>query len=99
MLNRALQSSLPWIRHFANGLIRQTAGVVIVGERQQPPMESLHDGSYNCKPLFAVGTTYTVSVSEIQGAVHLVLLTPQPDSMWWYLSNTIDLNHFNLFDM
>jgi hypothetical protein len=62
-------------------------------------MQPLHNGSYSCKPLFGVGTAYIIPISVIQGAVHLLWLTLQPDSCWWYLSNTIDLNAFNLFYM
>jgi len=87
------------VQTFATGPIRQNAGMVIVKERHQRPMKSLHDGSDHCKPVFGVGTTYIVPLSAIQGAVHFPLLTPQPDSSWWYLSNTIDLDAFNLFYM
>jgi hypothetical protein len=84
---------------FATGLIRQTTGMVIVEERHQPPMQPVHDGSYSHKPLFVVGNTYIVPISVIQGAVHILPLTPQPGSWRWYLSNTIDLNDFNVFYM
>jgi len=88
---------LTLIQTFATGLIRQTAGMVILEERHQPPMQPLHDGSYRHKHPFGVGKTYIVPVSTIRGAVHLVPLTPQPDSSRWYSSNTINLNAFNLF--
>jgi len=84
------------VQTFATGPIRQTAGMVIVEERHQPPMQPLHNGSYSCKPLFGVGTTYIVSISAIQGAVHLLPLMPQPANSRWYLSNKIDFNAFNL---
>jgi len=84
---------------FASGLIRQTAGVVMVDERHQPQMQRLHDGSYHCEPLFSVWTTHIVPIGAIQGAVPYLLLTPQPDSSPWYLSNTINFNAFNLFYM
>jgi hypothetical protein len=90
---------LALVQTFATGPIRLTAGMVIVKERHQPPMQPLHNGRYRRKPLFGVGTTYIVPMSAIQGAVHLLPLKPQPDSSWWYLSNTIDLNAFNLFNM
>jgi hypothetical protein len=73
--------------------------MVIVEERHQPLMETLHNGSYFHKPRFSSGTTFIVPISAIQGAVHLLLLTPQQDSSAWYFSNTIDLNYFNLFYM
>ena len=95
----SVKGLLALVQTFATGPIRQTAGMVIVEERHQPPMQPLHDGSYRRKPLFGVGTTYIVPISAIQGAVHLLPLTPQPDSSRWYLSNTIDLNAFNLFYM
>jgi len=90
---------LSLVQTFATGPVRQTACMVIVEERHQPPMQPLHDGSYCRKPLVGVGTPDIVPISAIEGAVHLLPLTPQPDSSWWYLSNTIDLNAFNLFYM
>jgi hypothetical protein len=90
---------LALVQTFATGPIRHTAGMVSIEEWYQPPMQPLQDGSYRCKPLFSVGTTYIVPISTIQGAVHLLLLTPQRDSSWWYLSNTIDLNALNVFYM
>jgi len=95
----SVKGLLALVQTFATGPIRQTAGMVIVEEMHQPPMQPLHDGSYRRKPLFGVGTSYIVPISAIQGAVHLLPLTPQPDSSRWYLSNTIDLNAFNLFYM
>jgi hypothetical protein len=88
---------LALVQTFATGLIRQTAGMVIVEERHQPLMQPLPDGTYRRKPLIVFGTTYIVPVSVIQGALHLLPLTLQPDSSRWYSSNTIDLNAFNLF--
>jgi len=93
----SIKELLALVQTFATGPIRQTAGMVIVEERHQPPMQPLHDGSYHHKPLFGVRTTYIVPISLIQGAVHLLPLMLQPDSLRWYLSNTIDLNAFNLF--
>jgi len=75
---------LALVQTFATGPIRQTAGIMIVKERHQPPMQPLHDGSYHRKLLFGVGTTYIVLISAIQGAVHLPPLTPQLDSLRWY---------------
>jgi len=65
---------------FPTGPIHQTAGIVIVDGRHQPRMQPLHDGSYCCKPLCRIGTTYIILISVIQGAVHLVPLKPRPDS-------------------
>jgi len=95
----SVKGLLVLVQTFATGPIRQTAGMVLVKEMHQPPIQPLHDGSYRRKPLFCVETTYIVSICAIQGAVHLVPLTPQPDSSRWYLSNTIDLSAFNLFYM
>jgi len=75
---------LALVQTFATGPIRQTAGIMIVKERHQPPMQPLHDGSYHRKPLFGVGTTYIVLICAIQGAVHLPPLTLQLDSLQWY---------------
>ena len=87
------------VQTFATGLIHQTAGMVIVEARHEPPMQPVHDGSCRGEPLLAVGTTHIDPLSAIQWAVHLLQLRPQPDSSWWYLSNTIHLNAFNLLHM
>ena len=68
----SVKGLLALVQTFATGPICQTAGMVIVEERHQPPMQPLHDGSYRRKPLFGVGTTYIVTISTIQGAVHLL---------------------------
>jgi hypothetical protein len=81
-----------WGQTFATGLIHQTAGTVIFRKRHQPPMQSLHVGNYLRKPLCGIQITYIAPISAIPGALHLVLLTPQPDSLQWYLINMIDLN-------
>ena len=80
---------LAFVPTSATGPVHQTAGMVIVEERHQPPMQPLDDQSYRCKTHFGFSTTYIIPTSEIQGAVHLLLLMPQPDSVQWYLSNTI----------
>jgi hypothetical protein len=90
---------LALVQTFATGPICQNAGMVIVEERHQPPMQPLHDWRPHRKPLFGVRTTYIVPRSANQGAIHLLLLMPQRDRSWWYLSNTMDLNAFNLFYM
>jgi hypothetical protein len=87
------------VQTFSTGPIPQTAGMVIVEERHQPPMQPLHNRRYRGKPLFDIEPTYIVPLSAIKGAVHLLPLTPKPDSMRGYLSNTIDLNDFILFHM
>jgi len=81
---------------FATGQICHTAGMVIVEERHQPPIQPLHLGNYSWKLLFCVCTTFVVHLSTVQQHVHLLLLMPQPDSVQWYLRNTIDLNSSNL---
>jgi len=83
----------------ATGPICHTAGMVIADDRHQPPMQTLEGASYCQKPVFGIGTTYVVPISAIQGAVHLLPLTSQPDSLQWYLSHMIDLNAHNLFYM
>jgi len=87
------------VQTLATGPICKTAGIVIVEEMNQLLMQPLHNASNHHEPHFSVGTTYTVPIGIIQGAVHLLPLTPLPDSSWLYLSNTIDLNAFNLFYM
>jgi len=84
------------VRTFATGLIPQTAGMVIVEERHQPPIQPFNQGIYRPKPRFSVGTTYIVPISTIEGGVHHLLLTPHPDSLGWHLSITIHLNAFNV---
>jgi hypothetical protein len=74
---------LVFVQTFATGPIRQTAGMVIIKETHQPPMQPLNNGSYHCKLLSTVGTTYIVGKSGIQGAVHDLPLTAWPDSSWW----------------
>jgi len=95
----SMKGLLALVQTFATGPIRQIAVMVIVEERHRLLMQSLHNGSYPHKPLFGIRTTYIVPISAIQGAVHLVPLTPQPDSSRWYFSINIDLNAFNLFYM
>ena len=95
----SVKGLLALVQTFATGLIRQTAGMVIIEEKYQPLMQPLHDRCSRRKPLFGVGTTYIVPISAIQGAVHLLPLTPQPDSSRWYLSNMIGLNALNLYHM
>jgi len=85
-----------FVQRFVTGPIHQTAGMVDVEERYQPPMQSLHNGRYCGKPAFGVWTTYIVPFGRILIAGHLLLLRPQQDSMRWYLSNMIYLNAFNL---
>jgi hypothetical protein len=50
-------------------------------------------------PLFIVETTYIIAICVIEEAVHLHPLMQQLDSLWWYLSNTIDLNTLHLLYM
>jgi hypothetical protein len=70
--------------------------MVIVEKRHQPPMLSLRDGSHHHTLLHGIRTTYIVSVSVIKTDNHLLPPTLQPDSSWWYLSNTMDLDGFIL---
>jgi len=95
----SVEGLLALVHTFATGPICQTAGMLIVKERNQPPMQPLHDGRYHPQSIFGVGTTSIVPISRIQGAVHLLPLPPQPDSLRCYLSTIIDLNAFNLFYM
>jgi len=82
------------VQRFATGLIRHTAGMVIVAERHQRPMQPLYHGSYRGKPLFSVRTSYIAPIS-----LHLLPLMPQQDILRWYMSNKIDLAEFNLYHM
>jgi len=85
------------VQTFGIAVTHQTAGMVNAEKRDQHPIDCLPDGHSHCKPLLVVGTTFIVLTRAKQGAVHLVLLTPQLDSMWWYLSNRIDHNVLNRF--
>jgi len=49
----SVKGLLALVQTFATGPIRQTAGIVIVEERHQPPIQPLQDGSYCRKPLSA----------------------------------------------
>jgi len=77
----SVKGLLALVQTFATGLIHQTGGMVIVEERHQPPMQPWHNGSYCHKPVSAIGTTYIVLISTIQGAVHHLPLTLLPDSV------------------
>jgi len=55
-----IQGLLALVQTFATGPMYQPAGMVIVNERHQPPMQPLHDGSYSHKPPLSVGTTHIV---------------------------------------
>ena len=82
---------LALVQTFATGPIRQTAGILIVKDRHQASMQPLHDRSRGRKSSVGIGTTNIVHICATQCAVHLPLPMPQPDSMWWSLSNTIEL--------
>jgi hypothetical protein len=86
---------LALVQTFVTGPICQTACMVIVKERDQPPIQPCHDESYCHKPVFGIGTTYNIPSSTIQGAVNHLPLIPLPDNSQWYVSNTIDLNRSN----
>jgi len=90
-----IEGLLALVRKFGTRQIHQPAGMVIVNESHQRPMQPLHNGCYCIKPLCSVETTYIIPIRAIQGAVHFLLLTPQPDGSQWYLSNMIELNVFN----
>jgi len=93
----SIKRCLGLVQRCPKGPIRQTVGMVIVEERQQPLIQHAHDRNYHSKLYFGVGTTYIVSIRTIQLAVHFLPLILYPDSMQQYLSNTIDLHAFNLF--
>ena len=78
-----------------NILSALSPGMVIVKKRPQPPMQPLHNGSYRWKHQFGIATTFIVPLCEIQQALHLLQLMHMPDSIYWYLCITIDLNAIN----
>ena len=92
----SLQGLLALVQTVATRPIDHTAGMVIVEERYQHLMEHLHNGRQHCKSGCSVGTTYIVLICVINGAVQLLPLTAQPDSMRLYWSNMIHLNAFTL---
>ena len=61
----SVNGPLASVQMFATWPIRQTAGMVIVEEWNQPPMQSLHDGSCRRNPIFVVGTTFIIPLSAI----------------------------------
>jgi len=87
---------LAMVQTFATGPKHLNAGMVIIEQRDQPPMEPMHNGSYHRTPPVGVRMSQIIPISMIEGAVHHHPLTLQPDSMPWYLSNLIDLNALNL---
>jgi hypothetical protein len=95
----SVKELLALVLTFATGPIWLTAGMVMVEGRQQPLIQPIHDESYHCIPLVPVGTTSIIRISAIQGAVHHLPLTPQPESSWWYLPHIIDLNAAHLLYM
>jgi len=90
---------LTFFQTFATEPIRPTSERVIVLQRHQPSRKPCHDWSYCGQPASSILITHIVRISTIEGAVHLLPLTPQPDSMWWYLINTPDFNAFHMFYM
>jgi len=68
---------LDLVQTFETGLIRKTAGMLIVKQRHQPLIQPLHDGRYHCKSLFGTGTTHIIRISTIQRAVHFLLRMSQ----------------------
>jgi len=95
----SIRGLLALVQPFATGPVLMTAGMVIVDVRHQSPMQLLQDGSHCRKPLFGVGILYIILISVIQEAVHFHPVTPQPATMQRYMSNTIDLDAWNLFYM
>jgi len=95
----SVKGLLALVQTFPTAPISLTTSMMIGNERHQPLMKPLHDGSYSCNPLLGIGTTFIVPISANQGAVRPLPLMQQPDSSWWYLSNTIDFDAFNLYFM
>ena len=74
------------------GPIRQPEGMMLVEQRDQAPWQERHRQI----PLTGVGATYIVPLRAIQCAAHLIPLDPSAANRRWYLSNTVDLEAFNL---
>jgi hypothetical protein len=97
MLNRVLPGFFPWSSHLQQRRCVRLPSIVTVKKRHQPPMQPLHDGSYHCKPHFGIATTNSGSICLIEGAVHRLPVMLQRFNLWWYFSNTIDMNSCNCF--
>lgn len=53
------------VETFATGPIYQTAGMVMLQERLQPPIQPWRDGWYCCKPCFSVKISSIILISTI----------------------------------
>jgi len=62
----SVEGHLALVDTFATGPIHESAGMMIVEERHQPPMQPLHDGSYRCNPFFSIISTYIIPTSMIE---------------------------------
>jgi len=80
----------------ATGPMHPTTGVVSAKNGHQPLVQPVHDERYSNIPVFCVGTIYLIPLSVIEGVLHRLPLTPQPDCTWWYLLIMIALNACNL---
>ena len=88
---------LALVSTFTIGSLRQPEGMVIVEESNAASGRSSNStGRSRRAPQTGVGSTYIVPVKAIQAAAHLIPLDPSQDNRRWYLSNTVDLNMFNL---
>jgi hypothetical protein len=87
------------IQTLATAPICHTAGIDILEMPYQPLRQSWHDCSYSSRAVVIVRITSIVLISPIQGAVHLLPLTLQPESKSWNFCNIMDLNTSNVFDM
>jgi hypothetical protein len=62
-------------------------------------MQLLYDGSDHCKHQFGIAISFLIPICEIRQTLHLLLLMAMPDSIYWYMCITIDLNAVHLFYM
>lgn len=88
---------LAMVQTFSTGPIRRTAGMGIVEEWHQPPMQWLYHGRYHIKPVIHVTATYVIRIYAIQRAAQRFPLMPLTVSSRWGLSNSIDLSDLNVF--
>jgi hypothetical protein len=93
------QWSMALVSTLVPGIIKQPEGMIIV-EQKQLLVDSGFPGptGRHRKPNMGAGARYIVPVTAIQSGAHLIPIPNTGDyaPQRWYLSNTVDLQAFNL---